>query len=36
VYTPVGPVRLDVATPVTPRKDIDDIAQFYFSIGQSF
>ncbi len=36
VYTPVGPVRLDVATPVTRRKDIDDIAQFYFSIGQSF
>lgn len=36
IYTPVGPVRLDVATPVTPRKDIDDIIQFYFSIGQSF
>ena len=36
IYTPIGPVRLDVATPVTPRKDIDDIAQFYFSIGQSF
>ncbi|MEA4856410.1 autotransporter assembly complex family protein [Solidesulfovibrio sp.] len=36
IYTPVGPVRLDVATPVTPRKDIDDIAQFYVSIGQSF
>lgn len=36
IYTPIGPVRLDVATPVTRRKDIDDIAQFYFSIGQSF
>jgi len=36
VYTPIGPIRLDVATPLTPRKDIDDIAQFYFSIGQSF
>ncbi len=36
VFTPVGPVRLDVATPLTPRKDIDDIAQFYFSIGQAF
>jgi translocation and assembly module TamA len=36
IFTPIGPVRLDVATPVTPRKDIDDIAQFYFSIGQSF
>ena len=36
VYTPIGPIRLDVATPLTRRKDIDDIAQFYFSIGQSF
>lgn len=36
VYTPVGPIRLDVATPLTRRKDIDDIAQFYCSIGQSF
>ena len=36
VFTPIGPVRLDVATPLTRRKDIDDIAQFYFSIGQSF
>ncbi len=36
VYTPVGPIRLDVATPLARRKDIDDIAQFYFSIGQSF
>ncbi len=36
VYTPIGPIRLDLATPVTRRKDIDDIAQFYFSIGQSF
>jgi len=36
VYTPIGPVRLDVATPLTRRKDIDDIAQFYCSIGQSF
>jgi len=36
IYTPIGPVRLDVATPLTRRKDIDDIAQFYCSIGQSF
>jgi translocation and assembly module TamA len=36
VFTPVGPVRLDVATPLARRKDIDDIAQFYCSIGQSF
>ncbi|MHC1790137.1 autotransporter assembly complex protein TamA [Solidesulfovibrio sp.] len=36
IFTPVGPVRLDVATPLARRKDIDDIAQFYCSIGQSF
>ena len=36
IYTPVGPIRLDVATPLNRRKDIDDIAQFYCSIGQSF
>jgi translocation and assembly module TamA len=36
VFTPVGPVRLDVATPLARRQDIDDIAQFYCSIGQSF
>ena len=36
IYTPIGPVRLDVATPLARRKDIDDIAQFYCSIGQSF
>jgi translocation and assembly module TamA len=36
VYTPIGPVRVDVATPLARRKDIDDIVQFYCSIGQSF
>ncbi|MGD9610191.1 MAG: autotransporter assembly complex family protein [Desulfovibrionaceae bacterium] len=36
IYTPVGPIRLDMATPLNRRKDIDDIAQFYCSIGQSF
>lgn len=36
IFTPIGPVRFDVATPLTRRKDIDAIAQFYFSIGQSF
>lgn len=36
IYTPVGPIRLDVATPLNRRKDIDDIVQFYCSIGQSF
>ncbi len=34
-YTAIGPVRLDVATPLNPRKD-DDSFQFYISIGQSF
>ena len=34
-YTVIGPVRVDVATPLNPRKDDDDI-QFYLSIGQSF
>jgi translocation and assembly module TamA len=35
VYTAIGPVRLDVATPLNPRDD-DDPLQFYISIGQSF
>jgi translocation and assembly module TamA len=34
-YTVIGPVRMDIATPLNPRKDDDDI-QFYLSIGQSF
>jgi translocation and assembly module TamA len=34
-YTAIGPLRFDVATPLTPRKD-DDFLQFYISIGQSF
>lgn len=34
-YTPVGPVRLDVATPLNPNDD-DPPVQFYISIGQSF
>ncbi len=34
-YTAIGPVRLDVASPLNPRKD-DDPWQFYISIGQSF
>jgi len=36
VYTPIGPIRVDVATPLARRKDIDDLVQFYCSIGQSF
>lgn len=34
-YTPIGPVRLDVATPLQP-KDGDPPVQVYISIGQSF
>ncbi len=34
-YTAIGPVRFDVATPLTPRED-DAPLQFYISIGQSF
>ena len=34
-YTAVGPVRFDIATPLTPRGD-DDPFQLYISIGQSF
>ena len=34
-YTAIGPVRIDLATPLTPRED-DDPLQVYISIGQSF
>jgi translocation and assembly module TamA len=34
-YSPIGPIRLDVATPINPRS-IDDPFQFYISIGQAF
>lgn len=34
-YTPIGPVRLDVATPLNPI-DGDPPVQFYISIGQAF
>lgn len=34
-YTPIGPVRLDVATPLNPV-DGDPPLQLYISIGQSF
>jgi translocation and assembly module TamA len=34
-YSPIGPIRLDLATPINPR-DIDDPFQFYISIGQAF
>jgi translocation and assembly module TamA len=35
-YTPIGPVRLDVAVPVDRRPGIDDSFQVYVSIGQAF
>jgi translocation and assembly module TamA len=35
-YTPVGPLRLDVAFPLDPRRGIDSSFQLYFSVGQSF
>lgn len=34
-YTPIGPIRFDVATPLNPE-DGDPPVQFYISIGQSF
>jgi len=35
-YTPIGPLRFDVAVPLNPREDIDSSVQFYISIGQAF
>ncbi len=34
-FTPLGPLRLDVATPLN-KRDSDEIVQFYISIGQAF
>ncbi len=34
-FSPVGPIRLDVAFPVD-KRDEDDVFQFYLSIGQAF
>jgi translocation and assembly module TamA len=34
-YTVIGPIRVDVATPVNGRSD-DELFQLYISIGQSF
>jgi translocation and assembly module TamA len=34
--TPIGPIRLDVAFPINRRRGIDDLFQFYISIGQAF
>ena len=35
-YTPMGPLRFDVAVPVNRRSGIDDQFQIYISIGHSF
>lgn len=35
-HTPVGPLRIDLAFPLNPRKHLDRAFQLYFSIGQSF
>ena len=35
-YSPIGPLRLDVALPLDRRDDIDESFQLYLSIGQSF
>jgi translocation and assembly module TamA len=34
-YSPIGPIRADVAVPLNPRKEDDPVA-FYISIGQAF
>jgi translocation and assembly module TamA len=34
-YPGFGPIRLDIATPISPR-DGDDPVQIYISIGQAF
>jgi translocation and assembly module TamA len=35
-YTPIGPLRLDIALPLNRRRGLDSLCQVYFSIGQSF
>jgi translocation and assembly module TamA len=35
-YTPLGPLRLDVAVPLNKRSEIDDAFQIYLSIGHAF
>ncbi|MCL4215699.1 MAG: autotransporter assembly complex protein TamA [Candidatus Hydrogenedentes bacterium] len=35
-FSPVGPLRFDVAVPLNPRKSIDSAFEFYISIGQAF
>lgn len=35
-FTPVGPLRFDVAVPINRRGGVDDPWQFYISLGQAF
>ena len=35
-YTPVGPVRADLAFPLNPRPGVDSRTQIYLSLGQAF
>ena len=35
-YTSVGPIRLDLAVPLSRRRDIDSRFQIYISLGQAF
>jgi len=35
-FSPVGPIRIDVATPLNPRNGVDDPVQFYISLGQAY
>ncbi|ABS62007.1 surface antigen (D15) [Parvibaculum lavamentivorans DS-1] len=35
-YTPIGPVRADVAIPLNKRQGVDDDFQIYVSLGQAF
>jgi len=35
-FTPIGPLRLDVAFPLEQREDVDSAFQIYISIGQAF
>lgn len=35
-FTPVGPLRFDLAFPLNRRPDVDDSYQFYISLGQAF
>jgi translocation and assembly module TamA len=34
-YTPIGPVRLDIAVP-TKRRSTDDAFEIYIGLGQAF